>query len=397
MNRTRAGILAVLLGFWAGATNAQAQDVPSITDIRHGVHEDRVRLMFDITPAPIFAAFTLTEPDRLVIDFPALSWKVETETPTDIPYIGAMRHGLFRPDRARLVLELTRPVGVERIFTQPANGSEPGRLVIDLSPIERAIFDDRAGAPEQARWRGDAPVPPRAGDGDVIVAIDPGHGGVDAGASHGRMTEKRVVLEFAKQLAVEIDARDGYKAYLTRDKDVFVPLAERVARAHRARANIMISVHADSLAEGRASGVSAYTLSERGTDRAAEALAERENRSDVLAGADLSGESDDLTRLLVELAQRGTKDESGKLAVAILGSLKDHMQLLRTRPWRQANFRVLKAPDIPSVLLEIGFLTSAKDRRRLSDANWRAKAAVLVADGIADWREQASPGFLTPR
>ena len=159
----------------------------------------------------------------------------------------------------------------------------------------------------------------------------------------------------------------------------------------------MISVHADSLAAGRASGMAAYTLSERGTDQAAEALAARENRSDVLAGADLEGESDDLTRLLVELAQRGTKDESGKLARAILEASRGNLQLLRTRPLRQANFRVLKAPDIPSILLEIGFLDSAKDRKRLTDAVWRRKAVRHIVDGIADWRKVASPGFVTPR
>jgi N-acetylmuramoyl-L-alanine amidase len=392
----RAKIVAIALVCLVVGTSG-AQDVPTITGIDYGVHQNRVRLMFDVTPEPVFASFTLNEPDRLVIDFPALQWDMAEDLPSDIPYVGPVRYGLFRPDRARMVIELTKPVEVERIFTQPGHGSEPGRLVVDISPTDRISFDQRAGAPEQARWHGEMPALPEAGEGEIIVAIDPGHGGVDPGASYGRMTEKKVVLAFSKQLAAEIDATAGLRAYLTRETDVFVPLAERVARAHRAKAHIMISVHADSLAEGRASGFSAYTLSERATDRAAEALAARENRSDVFAGADLSGESDDLTRLLVELAQRGTKDESGKLATSVLGALKGNFQLLRTRPWRQANFRVLKAPDIPSILLEIGFLNSAKDRKRLADPEWRAKAVALIVDGIADWRKKASPGFLTPR
>ncbi len=238
---------------------------------------------------------------------------------------------------------------------------------------------------------------PRAAPGDVIVAIDPGHGGIDPGAQESGLVEKDVVLAFARALAAAIESRPGFRAYLTRDEDSFVPLAERVARAHRAGANLMVSVHADVLERGRARGLSAYTLSEQGTDDAAEALAARENRSDVLAGADLGGEADDLTRLLVELAQRGTQDESGKLAGAVIASVAKGAAVLHTRPHRQANFRVLKAPDMPSILLELGFLDDPEDRARLSDPAQLAATAKAVAAGIAHWREQASPGFLTPR
>ena len=121
-----------------------AQEVPVVTGVRYGVHEDRVRLMLDVTPEPVFAAFLIADPDRLVVDFPALDWQVDPETEISAPYIGAIRHGLFRRDRARLVLELTQPVGIERIFSQPPRGTEPGRLVIDLSPISREAFDARS-------------------------------------------------------------------------------------------------------------------------------------------------------------------------------------------------------------------------------------------------------------
>lgn len=394
--RLAAFCVTVWTGLGAPAAVA-SERVPSVTAVRHGVHGERVRLMLEVSPEPAFALFTLTAPDRLVLDFPALDWRAG-ENIEPGPYVGEIRHGLFRADRARVVMDLVRPVRVERAFTQPPVGGEPGRLVIDLSPTTREAFDAAAGAPEQARWRGG--VPPAAPDavpGELIVAIDPGHGGIDPGAREGGLTEKTLVLDFSRRLAAALEALPGLRGYLTRDEDVFVPLAERVARAHRAGANLMISVHADVLERGRARGVSAYTLSEEGTDDAANALAARENRSDVLAGADLGGEADDLTRLLVELAQRGTKVESAKLAAAVLETVSAGTEVLRTRPHRQANFRVLKAPDMPSILLELGFLDDPQDQVRLGDPAALDALAGAVAAGIARWRERASPGFLTPR
>jgi N-acetylmuramoyl-L-alanine amidase len=159
----------------------------------------------------------------------------------------------------------------------------------------------------------------------------------------------------------------------------------------------MISVHADTLLTGVARGFSIYTLSEKGTDDASEALARRENRADLLAGADLGGDSDDITQLLIELAQRGTSVESVKLAEAVILEVAEDVEVLRTKPHRQANFRVLKAPDIPSILLELGFLNSARDRERLTDPVWQDRAARAVMQGIERWTASASPGFLSPR
>lgn len=392
--------VAVLVCLCA-APAAAAEIVPTVTAISAGTHDGRVRLMFEVAPEPAFALFTLADPDRLVIDVPALDWQAADPNPGELPYVKAVRHGLFRRDRARIVLDLARPLRIERAFTLAPHGNGPGRLVIDLAPATRSEFDATAGAPEEARWkRGAPPVPPRAADDaadEVLVAIDPGHGGIDPGAEVEGLTEKVVVLRFAKLLAAAIDATPGFRAYLTRTDDVYVPLAERVDLAHRADAGLFVSIHADVLAEGHASGLSAYTLSESGTDDAAEALAERENRSDILAGADLGGAADDLTRLLVELAQRGTQVESGKLAHAVLASVATESEILHTHPLRRANFRVLKAPDIPSVLLEIGFLDDPDDRRRLTDPDWLESTANAIARGIAGWRKIASPGFVARR
>lgn len=380
------------------ARSVSDADVPTITGLRYGTYEDRVRLTFDVSPVPAFTVFTLNDPDRLVIDFPAMSWRVAEDDTRDIPFVSALRYGLFHRHRARMVAMLTAPVRVDRIFTKEPTGSEPGRLVVDLAPVSRDVFDRTAGWPELARWKNrEVAVPEYAAPGDIVVAIDPGHGGIDPGASVGDVTEKELVLAFSKRLALRVNETPGYTAVLTRDEDIFIPLAERVAIAHQVRANLFISVHADSLLSGVAHGVSVYTLSERGSDDAAEALALRENRADVLAGADLGGDGDDITRLLIELAQRGTGIESIKLAQAMIGALRGRVELLRTNPHRQANFRVLKAPDIPSVLMEIGFLNSKIDRDRMSDPRWQDKAADAVFDGIKQWQEIASPGFLDPR
>ncbi|MEM7422600.1 MAG: N-acetylmuramoyl-L-alanine amidase [Pseudomonadota bacterium] len=367
--------------------------------LSYGEHQGRVRLSFDVSPAPAYAAFTLAEPDRIVLDFPALRWAVEPEPDFGpIPYISSIRHGLFRRDRARMILALSEPVSIDRIFTEKARPDRPGRLVIDLSPAGRAAFDARAGTPERARWRDyDAATRVPAEADDIIVAIDPGHGGIDPGAVAGAMIEKNIVLDFARKLAGVIDARDGFRAAMIRDDDSFVPLSERVARAKRAGAHLLISIHADTVAEGTASGMSAYTLSDEGSDEAAVALAERENRADIIAGADLGGETDNLTRLLVELAQRGTQAESIKLASAVIRKISDKVAVLRSRPLRRAAFRVLKSPDMPSILLELGFLNSKRDQKRLADPEWVAMATGAVADGIAAWRATASPGFTRRR
>ncbi len=386
---------AVGAALWLCAGSGMADGVPAATRLGVVERADGLRLAIDVTPAPAFTLYTLTDPDRLVIDFPALDWQIG-DVP-QLPGIKSVRQGVVRSDRARLVLELAEPLGVVRAFTEPGRAAGPARLLVDLAPVSRAAFNARSGPPEKAR-RPSAPQADRRPDmAELVVAVDPGHGGIDPGARVGDLVEKQLVLRFATLLVAAIEARPGFRAYLTRDADVFVPLARRVGRAHAAGAQLLVSIHADVLAAGHARGVSAYTLSDEATDAAAEALAARENRSDVLAGADLGGEADDLTRLLVDLAQRGTQDELAKLAQSVLDSVARHSEVLRTRPLRQAGFRVLQAPDLPSILLELGFMDDAEDHRRLSDPAWLARTAEAVAQGIVGWRAAASPGFVAPR
>jgi N-acetylmuramoyl-L-alanine amidase len=231
----------------------------------------------------------------------------------------------------------------------------------------------------------------------VVVAIDPGHGGIDPGASAGGLVEKQIVLDFARLLAERIAAEPGLAAYLIRDDDSFLTLRERIRRARAAGANLIVSLHADTTEEGVAEGAHVYTLSAEASDEAATALAERENRADIIGGVALAGESDDLAGLLVDLARRGTGDEDRKLATALIETMAAEIPLLPTAPHRTANFRILKAPELPSVLVELGYMSNEMDRMRLESELWRARAADALARGIALWATRASPGFVSPK
>lgn len=233
--------------------------------------------------------------------------------------------------------------------------------------------------------------------GEVVVAIDAGHGGIDPGASAGGFTEKQVVLQFARRLADHVDGLPGHRAILIRGDDSFLTLSQRIRRAREGGANLIVSLHADTTDEGRAEGAQVYTLSREGTDQAAIELAERENRADIIGGIGLAGEPDDLTALLVDLAQRGTGAEAEKLASSLLQAMAGKVTLLPTQPHRRANFRVLKAPEIPSILVELGYLSNAGDRQRLASDTWRERMAAALAQGIERWTGIASAGFLAPR
>ncbi len=233
--------------------------------------------------------------------------------------------------------------------------------------------------------------------GKVVVAIDAGHGGVDPGASATGVAEKQITLEFARRLATHIDRVPGLRAFLIRADDSFLTLSQRIRRARDGGANLIVSLHADTTREGRAEGAHVYTLSRDGTNAAAIELAARENRADIIGGVALAGEPDDLAALLIDLAQRGTGDEAEKLAAAVLEAMAGNVTLLPTEPHRRANFRVLKAPEIPSILVELGYLSNAGDRRRMASGEWRDRMAAALARGIHRWTGIASPGFLEPR
>jgi N-acetylmuramoyl-L-alanine amidase len=220
---------------------------------------------------------------------------------------------------------------------------------------------------------------------DIVVVIDPGHGGIDPGAkSRGGTLEKDVVLAFARRLQSALETSGRYTVRMTRDDDIFIPLGERVNIARREKASLLISVHADSVRTGNVSGASVYTLSERASDTVAAALAEQENRSDVIAGVDLTGESDAVADILIDLVQRETKNYAVFFARTLVTELKQNTGMVRN-PHRSAGFRVLKAHDVPSVLLELGFLTNPSDEKHLTDGKWQDSVAKSVAEAVSEY------------
>ncbi len=223
------------------------------------------------------------------------------------------------------------------------------------------------------------------GDRPIVVVLDPGHGGIDPGASRNGVDEAPLMLRFARELR-EVLLRTGrFDVVLTREADIFVPLERRQSIARAAGADVFISLHADALAEGQARGATVYTLSDTASDLASEKLAERHDRADLLAGLDLSAEDDRVAGILMDLARTETQPRSDALADYLVGALGAHVGPLYKRPRLSASFSVLKAPDIPSVLIELGFLSNPGDLENLLSEEWRARAATAIRDALLAW------------
>jgi len=366
---------------------ASAATVPAATDVRLGVHADKTRLVIDLSERVTYSVFTLRDPYRIVIDLPDISWQAPTAAWRRAGgLIGSLRFGRFRPGQSRVVLDLAEPARVGKsFFLDNANG-QGVRFVMDLEPTSSAAFLAAMVPPKPVASRVVPPVPrdkPGTGpDEPFVIVVDPGHGGIDPGAiGVGGTYEKNVTLRFAFQLRQELRKRPRYKVVLTREDDSFVPLRERVERARQAAADLFISLHADSIANSRVRGGGIYTLSERASDKEAAELAAKENQADVIAGVDLAAHDDEVATILIDLTQRETMNYSVRFAGALVPELGQHIRL-RSRPHRFAGFRVLKAPDVPSVLIELGYLSNREDERMLQSSRWRATIAASLARAI---------------
>ncbi len=340
----------------------------------------------------------LGSPARVILDFREVDWSNLADMAVDGEAILGLRAGVFRPTWSRLVLELAAPMVVAR--SEMATSDAGASVNITLRAATDDEFAAAAALPESPEWQlptpADlpAPRPPLSQQtGPVVVVLDPGHGGLDPGAQSGGQTEANLMLTFARELKETLLRAGGFDVVLTRETDVFVPLEARVSLARAAQGDVFISLHADALREGEAVGATIYTLADDATDKAAATLAERHDRDDLLAGVDLTAQDDLVAKVLIDMAQLETQPRTQRLALALESAIKKAGIKMHRHARQQAGFSVLKSPDIPSVLLELGFLSSDKDLTNLQDPAWRARMSGAVGAALGDWAraERALP------
>ncbi|MBF0354645.1 MAG: N-acetylmuramoyl-L-alanine amidase [Alphaproteobacteria bacterium] len=387
---------AVILGLLAFGTDVFAQTAPAALGFRLGDHGQTTRLVLDLTQEAPYQVRTLAGPDRIAIDFPGLEWRLATPLPKK--GLGLIR-SVYKEGGQSLVLELARPAKPTKVFyLAPAQGTS-WRFVMDLEPSsakesQKAARADLQSKPVQAPALGAKPAAKPTGQSAAapaspppvkaipVIALDPGHGGIDPGAiGASGVYEKNITLAMARELKERIEQTGRFKAVLTRDRDVFLKLRDRVAKARAAGADLFISLHADAHGNEQLSGLSVYTLSEKASDAEAELLAEKENKADLIAGIDLSHEAPEVANILIDLAQRETMNLSASFAGKTVAELGQQVKLL-SNTHRFAGFAVLKAPDVPSVLLELGYLSNPREEQLLKTEAYRAKLSLAVVKGL---------------
>ncbi|MGH6865020.1 MAG: N-acetylmuramoyl-L-alanine amidase [Methyloceanibacter sp.] len=385
------GFALVLAAIGLLVSHAPAEAKPTVAkNARLAGDGERTRFIADLSKKVDVHVFALGNPYRVIVDAADVSFQMP-------PGIGkeqrglvtAYRYGLFAPGKSRIVIDVGGPFLIDKAFVLEPRDDQPARLVIDLVPTDEKTFlaKLRDAAPPDASGSA-APLPEapkRPADAKPVVVFDAGHGGLDAGTkSANGITEKEVVLAFTKRLKEKLVATGRYEIHLTREDDTFLPLRERVAFAQKKGASLFLSIHADYFPThiDKARGATVYTLSERASDNEARALAAKENFSDALAGIALPSESDEvLANILIDLAQRETQNRSVVFARSIVGELAAKGKL-HTKKLRSAGFRVLKAPDVPSALLELGFLSNPDDEKQLTSDAWRDRMTDSIAEAI---------------
>jgi N-acetylmuramoyl-L-alanine amidase len=373
----------------AGASSPTGSTHPVATDVRLGGDAGQTRFVVDLSRRVGINAFILADPYRVVIDLPEVVFRLPRKAgDTGRGLIKAYRYGLVMPGGSRIVLDLAGPARIDKAFSlDPAEG-QPARLVLDLAATDRESFmrtlalDSRVARPDMTRRLETVARP--EGDQRPVIVLDPGHGGLDEGthAPNG-VTEKVIVLEFANRLRERLEKSGKYRVLMTRTDDSYVALGERVRFARANKAALLISVHADALPrhEGDAQGASIYTLSDTATDAEAARLAEKENRADVIAGVDLTAEPGDVADILIDLAQRETRAFSGQFARALSGELKS-VARMHKNPLKSAGFRVLRAPDVPSVLLELGYVSNRENLKEITSQAWQERSSEAIVQAV---------------
>ena len=380
------GLLAVTF-VMLGAPGPAGAEGLKVQDIRIGVHAGSTRFVVELNDRVEPRVFGLPDPYRVVIDLPEVDFDLPEERIGDgAGLISKLRYGLFRPGTSRFVLDLASPSKVTKHFVLKPDGGKPWRLVLDIAPTTRADFiaSMRPSASDNPSAVTRVPIPstPRQNAKPVVV-VDAGHGGVDPGAiGVSGVYEKKIALDYAREVVRLLKASGKYEVVMTRNRDIFLPLRERVRISRAAGADLFLSLHANTHPKRSTRGFSVYTLSNRASDKEAAALAALENKSDVIGGVNLGDYSDDVQNILIDFAQAKTNELSVKFARDILvGQVKTSASLL-TRPWRSAGFAVLKAPDVPSVLVELGYISNPREERLLVTRDHRRKLSAAIVQAV---------------
>ena len=376
----------------AGASVARSQgratsDFPVASEARIESLGEAVRLTLTLSRPVTANAFVMAGPDRVIVDLPSVNFQIPASNARkSAGFVSGFRYGLFTPDRARLILDLAQPALVADVSVKPLRGGF-GELVIELKRTSREEFVARAAAAKVQLPH--VPVESKSeGDQRRIVVIDPGHGGIDPGAVVASIAEKSVVLAFGLKLKEQLEAQGRYRVIMTRADDSFVPLGDRVRIARSVEAHLFISIHADSLTQAQdVRGATIYTGSERASDAEAARLAAKENQADAVAGLDASEDVQDVAGILMDLAKRETRGFSAMFARNLVEKLGGSVKLHKV-PLRSAGFRVLTAPDVPSVLIELGYMSSPKDAELQNSEGWRAQAVAAVQGAVDQYFER---------
>jgi N-acetylmuramoyl-L-alanine amidase len=393
---------------FSGATDDQpakpvvAPNLPVASDARLAGDGKQTRFILDLDKAISFRAFPLADPYRVVLDIPQVSFQLPAGTGVaGRGLIKAFRYGLVMPGGSRIVFDLNGPARIASSTMLEAANGQPPRLVLELEEVDRTTFVQSLSPDSRPELRpaiavGKEAVPPTieakveaaskpAAPPDLrpVIIIDPGHGGIDNGTASGNEYEKNLVLGFGLALRDRIEKTGKYRIVMTRTDDTFIPLDDRVKIARTQSAALFVSIHADALPrrEGDAQGATIYTLSDRASDAEAERLAEAENKADAIGGVNLTEEPTDVADILIDLAQRETRTFSNRFARLLMGEMKTTTRMHK-HPLKSAGFRVLKAPDVPSVLIELGYVSNKDDLEHLVSENWRSRTVGSVAQAI---------------
>jgi N-acetylmuramoyl-L-alanine amidase len=383
------------------ATPNLASNFPIASDARLAGDAKQTRFVLDLDRAIKFRAFVLADPYRVIVDTPQVNFQLPNGIGTaGRGLVKAFRYGMVMPGGSRIVFDLTGPARIANSYVLEAANGQPPRLVLEFEQVERTAFVQSLAAENRPELRpgiadanaaapatvAEPPKPPAAPDPRPVVVIDPGHGGLDNGtqaSGEGDKSEKNLVLAFGLALRDRIEKSGKYRVVMTRTDDTFIPLADRVKIARNQSAALFVSIHADALprGEGDAQGATIYTLSDKASDAEAERLAEAENKADAIGGVNLTEEPTDVADILIDLAQRETRTFSNRFARLLMGEMKGTVRMHK-HPLKSAGFRVLKAPDVPSVLVELGYVSNKGDLEHLVSDSWRSRTVASMAQAV---------------